>query len=271
MERAANESISNIDNSDEGETSPSSSAAELEHQQSTSTQTHAVVCWNVHCPDCPSPPIAHITPWPRSASPPPSPRQQTPEDRRAAFALALLRGADPISSEEITRATGSRGSLVASNRRRTQIQRRPIGEQETLHRSSARERSCLWNAANTGFSGGFPALSHAWSSTPRPPPVRLNRSGFSPSALRLSTAGFANSFDHTPIPSMIGWYIDRSLSPTLDSARSRSLITGGFYGHRLLLADVVLRSAFPQWERWFVGVRDREKRYRKSGQFVSTS
>jgi hypothetical protein len=69
MERAANESVSNVDNSEEGETT-SSSSAELEHQQPASTQTHSVVCWNIQCPDCPAP-IARITPWSRSAPPPP--------------------------------------------------------------------------------------------------------------------------------------------------------------------------------------------------------
>jgi hypothetical protein len=123
MEQAANESISNVDNSEEGETT-SSSSAELDRQQPASMQTHSVVCWNIQCPDCPSP-IARITPWPRP--PPLAPRQLTPEDRRAAFALASLRAPDPVRSEEITRATGSRGSLV-SQVAEAQRQGHPIGE-----------------------------------------------------------------------------------------------------------------------------------------------
>jgi hypothetical protein len=149
MERAANESISNVDNSEEGE-STSSSSAELDPQQPASTQTHSVVCWNIQCPDCPSP-IARITPWPR-----PSPlvsRQLTPEDRRAAFALASLRGADPIRSEEITRATGSRGSLVSQVAGSAETK---APDRRTRNASLFRRgRSCPWNAADAASKAVF--------------------------------------------------------------------------------------------------------------------
>jgi hypothetical protein len=244
MERAANESISNVDNSEEGE-STSSSSAELDHQQPASTQTHSVVCWNIQCPDCPSP-IARITPWPRPS--PLASRQLTPEDRRAAFALASLRGADPIRSEEITRATGSRGSLV-SQVAEAQRQGRPIGERE-IHRSSAGE-GLAPGTPPTPLQRRFSSFIAPRSSTPRPPPT-ANRTVSPPPP-------FAYQPPASPTPSITADPFDdrpvqRPLSLSDARLRTRTLLLRSASTATAILADVVLRSAFPQWERWFVGV-----------------
>jgi hypothetical protein len=247
MERAANESVSNVDNSEEGETT-SSSSAELEHQQTASTQTHSVVCWNIQCPDCPAP-IARITPWSRSAPPPPPPRQLTPEDRRAAFALASLRGADPVRSEEITRATGSGGSLVALAVE-AQRQGRPIGEQE-IHRSSAGERLAA-GTPPTPAQRRFSSFIAPRSSTPRPPPS-ANRTVSPPPPFSYQPPASptpsitADPFEDRPV--------HRPLSLSDARLRTRNLLLRSASTAASILADVVLRSAFPQWERWFVGVR----------------
>jgi hypothetical protein len=245
MERAANESVSNVDNSEEGE-STSSSSAEPDHQQPASTQTHSVVCWNIQCPDCPSP-IARITPWPRPA--PPAPRQLTPEDRRAAFALASLRGADPVSSEEITRATGTRGSLVAQAAE-AQRQGRPIGERE-IHRSSTGERLAA-GTPPTPPQRRFSSFIAPRSSTPRPPPT-ANRTVSPPPP-------FAYQPPASPTPSITAdpfedRPVHRPLSLSDARLRTRNLLLRSASTAASILADVVLRSAFPQWERWFVGVR----------------